>query len=109
MQVKTFRKGQGTLEYAIIIMVVIGALIVLQWYIRGAMQGRYKSSSDDIGEQFSQKAPSQFNTTISSDSTQKDTPTLINDTYGASSKVDTQTDQNRLGSFTYNHTQFEPH
>jgi hypothetical protein len=30
MKLKTFKKGQGTLEYAIIIVVVVGALIAME-------------------------------------------------------------------------------
>lgn len=53
MKIKHGKKGQGTLEYAIIIVVVIGALIAMQWYIKGAYQGKLRQSSDDMGEQFS--------------------------------------------------------
>jgi uncharacterized protein (UPF0333 family) len=52
MKLKMSRKGQGTLEYAIIIVVVIGALIAMQWYMKGGYQGRLRAASDDMGEQF---------------------------------------------------------
>ncbi len=44
-------KGQSTLEYAILIVIIIGALITLQIYIKRGLQGRLKSATDDIGEQ----------------------------------------------------------
>ena len=47
------RKGQSTLEYAILIIIIIGALLSLQIYIKRGIQGRLKSSADDIGDQFS--------------------------------------------------------
>jgi len=47
------KKGQSTLEYAILVVVVIVALIVAQVYIKRAISGRLKSSADDIGEQYS--------------------------------------------------------
>jgi cytoskeletal protein RodZ len=47
------RRGQSTLEYAILIVIVIGALIAIQFYIKRGVQGRFKSSTDDIGDQFS--------------------------------------------------------
>ena len=47
------RKGQSTLEYAILVVVVIMALIGAQAYIKRAISGRMKESSDDIGEQYS--------------------------------------------------------
>lgn len=50
---KKKRKGQSTLEYAVLIAIVVGALITMQIYIKRGIQGRLRSSSDDIGEQFS--------------------------------------------------------
>ena len=47
------KKGQSTLEYAVLIIIVIGALLSIQVYIKRGIQGRLKSSSDDIGDQFS--------------------------------------------------------
>ena len=53
MRVKTNKRGQSTLEYAIIVVVVVGALIAMQWYIKGGYQGKLRQSSDDMGQQFS--------------------------------------------------------
>lgn len=47
------RKGQSTLEYAVIIAVVVAALIAMQAYFKRGVQGKIKQASDDIGEQFS--------------------------------------------------------
>ena len=46
-------KGQSTMEYAILIIIIIGALLSIQVYIKRGIQGRLKSATDDIGEQFS--------------------------------------------------------
>jgi hypothetical protein len=46
------RKGQSTLEYAIIIAVVVGGLMIMQHYVKRGYQGRLKSASDDMGQQF---------------------------------------------------------
>ena len=46
-------KGQSTVEYAILIIIIIGALLTIQVYIKRGVQGRLKSASDDIGEQYS--------------------------------------------------------
>jgi hypothetical protein len=46
-------KGQSTMEYAILIIIIIGALLSIQVYIKRGVQGRLRSASDDIGEQFS--------------------------------------------------------
>ncbi len=49
---KKRQKGQSTLEYAILIVIIIGALMTIQLYIRRGIQGRLKSATDDIGIQF---------------------------------------------------------
>lgn len=67
------KRGQSTLEYAVIIAVIVGALLAIQVYIKRGVQGRLKQASDDIGEQFSPGA-STYNyttttTTLSDEST----------------------------------------
>jgi Flp pilus assembly pilin Flp len=47
------RKGQSTLEYAIIIAVVVAALVGMQVYMKRGLQGKIKEATDQIGEQFS--------------------------------------------------------
>jgi hypothetical protein len=50
---KRRKKGQSTLEYAILIIIILGALMSIQIYIKRGIQGRLKSATDDIGDQFS--------------------------------------------------------
>ena len=50
---KKRQKGQSTLEYAVLIIIIIGALLSIQVYIKRGIQGRLKSATDDIGTQFS--------------------------------------------------------
>ncbi|OGX06009.1 MAG: hypothetical protein A2Z88_05980 [Omnitrophica WOR_2 bacterium GWA2_47_8] len=47
------KKGQSTLEYVILIVVIIGALIAIQVYLKRGIQGRMRQAADDIGDQFS--------------------------------------------------------
>lgn len=47
------KRGQSTLEYSVIIAVVVAGLVAMQLYMKRGMQGKLKQSSDDIGEQFS--------------------------------------------------------
>lgn len=47
------KKGQNTLEYTIVIAVIVAALIAMQTYIKRGIQGKMKASTDDIGEQYS--------------------------------------------------------
>jgi len=46
-------RAQSTLEYAVLIIIVIGALLSIQVYIKRGIQGRLRSATDDIGEQYS--------------------------------------------------------
>ena len=47
------KKGQSTVEYAVLIIIIIGALLSIQVYIKRGIQGRLRAAADDIGEQFS--------------------------------------------------------
>jgi Flp pilus assembly pilin Flp len=47
------QRGQSTLEYAVLVVVIIAALIAMQTYLKRGIQGRVRESSDQIGEQFS--------------------------------------------------------
>ena len=57
------RRGQSTLEYAVLIVVIIGALLTLQVYIKRGVQGRLKSAADDIGDQYSDGNTNEIRTT----------------------------------------------
>ncbi len=47
------KRGQSTLEYAVIIAVVVAALLAIQIYMKRGVQGKLRESSDKIGEQYS--------------------------------------------------------
>jgi uncharacterized protein (UPF0333 family) len=59
------KRGQSTLEYAVVIAVIVGALLATQVYIKRGIQGKFKQSSDDIGPQFSPGASKYDYTTTS--------------------------------------------
>lgn len=46
------RKGQSTLEYALIVAVVVAGLLLMQHYVKRGYAGRLKSASDEMGDQF---------------------------------------------------------
>ena len=46
------KKGQSTLEYALIIAVVVAGLLLMQHYVRRGYAGRLRTSTDDMGEQY---------------------------------------------------------
>ncbi|MDD4955448.1 MAG: hypothetical protein PHP17_05375 [Candidatus Omnitrophica bacterium] len=47
------RQAQSTLEYALLISVVVGGLLTMQNYLKRSVQGRLRASADEIGEQYS--------------------------------------------------------
>lgn len=50
--IKSFKKSQSVLEYAVIIACVAAALLAMQIYLKRAIQGRLRQAGDDIGEQY---------------------------------------------------------
>lgn len=59
------KKGQSTLEYALLIAAVVSGLLVMQMYVKRGMSGRVKSASDELGEQYDPTAFSASYTTVS--------------------------------------------
>ena len=47
------RNAQSTLEYAILIGVIVAGLIGMQVYLKRGYQGKLRASADDMGDQFS--------------------------------------------------------
>lgn len=66
------KRGQSTLEYAVLTVIIIGALLSIQFYIKRGVQGRLKSAADDIGDQYSVGNTNVVKTTSTS-STTRDT------------------------------------
>jgi len=47
------KKAQSTLEYALILAVIVGALLTMQNYLKRSVQGKLQATADEIGEQYS--------------------------------------------------------
>ena len=45
-------KGQSILEYAILLGVIVAVIVAIQVYVKRSIHGRFKSSADQIGDQF---------------------------------------------------------
>jgi uncharacterized protein (UPF0333 family) len=56
MFIRLNRKGQSTLEYTVIIAVIVAAVIMMQSYVKRSVQGRVKDSADSVGDQYSTSA-----------------------------------------------------
>jgi uncharacterized protein (UPF0333 family) len=65
------KRGQSTLEYAVLAVVIIGALLTIQVYIKRGVQGRLKSAADDIGDQYSDGNANEIKTTVTSSNTEE--------------------------------------
>ena len=46
------RRGQSTVELAVLVAVVTGALLAMQIYIKRGIAGRLRGAADQAGEQF---------------------------------------------------------
>ena len=46
-------KAQTATEYTTLLIIIIGALLTIQVYMKRSFQGRLKAAADDIGEQYS--------------------------------------------------------
>lgn len=46
------KKGQTTLEYIVLIIVAVGAFIAIGNYFKRGIQGRWKASVDELGDQY---------------------------------------------------------
>jgi len=45
-------RGQSALEYSVLLAIIVGAIVVMQVYIKRGVQGRLQESTDEIGDQF---------------------------------------------------------
>jgi len=55
------RKGQTILEYTVILIIILGVMIAMKDYIKRGFQGRWKSATDDFGDQYD---PQHINSSI---------------------------------------------
>ncbi|MBF0571205.1 MAG: hypothetical protein HQL12_04975 [Candidatus Omnitrophica bacterium] len=46
------RKGQSILEYTVILIIILGVMITMKDYVKRGIQGRWKSATDDMGDQY---------------------------------------------------------
>lgn len=46
------KKGQSALEFTLVLLVVIAAIVAMQIYMKRAVEGKLRSNTDSIGGQF---------------------------------------------------------
>jgi hypothetical protein len=68
------RKGQSTLEYAIVVAIIVGGLLAMQFYVKRGWEGKLRSAADDMGEQFE---PAKYSGTLTLNSSSNVTQNII--------------------------------
>ena len=58
---RKIRKGQSTIEFVLLITIVLGAFVALNLYLKRGFQGRWKEAVDQMGDQYD---PRKANTAI---------------------------------------------
>lgn len=89
------KRAQSILEYAVIVGVVVAGLLAMQVYIKRGLEGKLRSSADDIGEQY---APG--NTTGSYTTVTGRSATEVTTPAGVTTNTITRGTQTKTGSET---------
>ena len=55
------KKAQSSVEYAILVIIVLGAMVAGGIYFKRGLQGRWKSAVDEVGDQYD---PAYMNTRV---------------------------------------------
>lgn len=92
-------KGQSTLEYALIIAVVIAGLLLMQHYVRRGFAGRLKEASDDMGEQYDPTTYSGDFTVSQSSKVTQTTKDRETETLHIADQVSTRTGTETVGAW----------
>jgi Flp pilus assembly pilin Flp len=50
------RRGQTILEYTVIFIIILGVMVAMKDYVKRGIQGRWKSATDDFGDQYDPQA-----------------------------------------------------
>jgi Flp pilus assembly pilin Flp len=45
-------RGQTVIEYTILVIIVLGAFLTVGTYVKRGIQGRWKQTADDLGDQY---------------------------------------------------------
>jgi cytoskeletal protein RodZ len=67
-----FKGGQSMLEYVVLLGLLVAALLIMQFYVKRAYQGRLKQEADKVGDQY---APGYTNSSITTRITSSGTQT----------------------------------
>lgn len=45
-------RGQGIIEYTVMIIIILAVFLAMKNYVQRGVQGRWKASTDDLGDQY---------------------------------------------------------
>ena len=54
------KKAQSAVEYAMVLIVVMGAFVAIGTYIKRGIQGRMRDATDDMGDQYDPRVANSF-------------------------------------------------
>lgn len=105
------RKGQTILEYTVVVIIILGVMIAMKDYVKRGIQGRWKSATDDFGDQYDPQYINSlvnYSTVVNSESivsvingTAEDggvpTPGQWTNRYDTSNTVETKTGYSQVG------------
>lgn len=95
------KRAQSSLEYALVIVCVVAALLAMQIYIKRSVQGRMRQTADSIGEQYAPgNTTSDTTLTINSNSDTTATTTELDGTTTTTTESDFDETQSRSGTET---------
>ena len=102
------RKGQSTVEYALIIAVVVAGLLLMQHYVKRGYAGGLKSASDEMGDQFDPAAYSGNLTTHQESHTQQEVKDRASTTTYTGEQVSQKTGDEHVGAWTPGQDLYSP-
>jgi hypothetical protein len=104
--------GQSTVEYAVLIVIIIGVFLAMQQYVKRGFQGRLHSAADDLGDQYDPRLVNSivtYNVVSNSDSKVKVAPGTSEGFAGSyttrednSHTIETRTGTTSIGSYDEN-------
>ncbi len=52
------KKAQSVVEFAVLLVIVMGAFLAASYYMKRGLQGRWKAAVDDLGDQYDPRVAS---------------------------------------------------
>jgi len=102
-------QGQSFLEYSLLMIIIVAVFITMQMYVKRGIQGRWKSSVDEFGDQYDPRTANSFvnYSTNSSSNTYVFTVPDNNGSYStvrvdSTNSVESKADQTTVGTLVFN-------